>query len=225
MAQFILMLTRDDVTVPNALEIVREAVETPVAHIGFKDIGLPFAEMEEVVDVIHGAGRSAHLEVVSLAEEDELRSAQTALDLGVDYLLGGTRWRAVGDLVKGRGIRYFPYPGRVEGHPGTLAGSAQEILADAREMQGSVDGINLLAYRHQTIDGAELTTAVLADVELPVIVAGSIDSIARIEAVTGAGAWGFTIGAAALDCKVVDGDLRAQLEAIVEASADVTAER
>jgi hypothetical protein len=225
MAQFILMLTRNDVTVPDALDIVHEAVETPVAHIGFKDVGLPFAEMKEVVDVIHRAGRSAHLEVVSLAEEDELRSAQTALDLGVDYLLGGTRWRAVGDLVKGRDIRYFPYPGRVEGHPGTLAGTAEEIVADVQEMQGSVDGVNLLAYRHQTLDGTELTTAVISRVALPVVVAGSIDSIGRIEAVTGAGAWGFTIGAAALDCKVVDGDLRAQLEAIVEAGADVKAER
>ncbi|HXE46287.1 MAG TPA: hypothetical protein VN635_13980 [Conexibacter sp.] len=225
MAQFILMLTRDDVTVPNALELVREAVETPVAHIGFKDIGLPFAEMQEVVDVIHGAGRSAHLEVVSLAEEDELRSAQTALDLGVDYLLGGTRWRPVGDLIKGRDIRYFPYPGRVEGHPGTLAGSVDEIVADAEEMQGSVDGINLLAYRHQTLDGTDVTAAVVSRVELPVIVAGSIDSIARIETVTGAGAWGFTIGAAALDCRVVDGDLRAQLEAVVAAGADAGVER
>ncbi len=43
--------------------------------------------MYTLVDRIH----AAHLEVVSLTEDAELESAQVADDLGVDYLIGGTR--------------------------------------------------------------------------------------------------------------------------------------
>ena len=41
MTNFVLMLTRDDVTVPDAHAILELALAAGTEHIGFKDIGLP----------------------------------------------------------------------------------------------------------------------------------------------------------------------------------------
>ena len=61
MSNFVLMLTRDDVTVPDAHAILELALAAGTEHIGFKDIGLPTEEMAELVSTIHAAGRKAHL--------------------------------------------------------------------------------------------------------------------------------------------------------------------
>jgi hypothetical protein len=228
MSEFILMLTRNDVTVADAESLLDEVLDTDIRHVGFKDIGLPADAMQRLVDRLHGAGRLVHLEVVSLSEEDELRSAQVGRDLGVDYLIGGTRWREVSALLAGTDIKYFPYPGEIVGHPATLRGDVDQFVTDAEAMGESADGINLLAYRHETIDGLEVLRGVLAGVSLPVIVAGSIDSVERVRAVAAAGAWAFTIGGAALDGMIVPGaPLKAQIEATLAASdaGSTTAER
>jgi hypothetical protein len=160
LANFIFMLTRDDVTVPDALELVELVLATDLQHVGFKDVGLAHDEMQILVDRLHDAGRTVHLEVVSISESDELRSAEIGRDLGVDYILGGTRWRSVSELLAGSGIKYFPYPGRISQHPAVLDGSVTQIVDDVQAMGSSVDGINLLAYRHVSRDGAELLNAV-----------------------------------------------------------------
>lgn len=130
-SNFILMLTRDDVTVADAHALLDDVLKTEVAHVGFKDVGLSPPEMQHLVDRLRDAGRTVHLEVVSLSRTDELESVRVALDLGVDYLIGGTHWRDAARLLGGSGIRYFPYPGRVLDHPARLEGSADEIVADA----------------------------------------------------------------------------------------------
>lgn len=225
MSQFIFMLTRDDVTIPDARTVLDEVLETDVQHIGFKDVGLPAPEMRALVAAIQEAGRTAHLEVVSLTAADELASASVAIDLGVDYLIGGTRWREVAPRLDGTGITYFPYAGTVFDHPGKLDGTPAEILADVEAMADAVDGANILAYRHVSRDGAELLAELAAGTGVRLIAAGSIDSVTRIGAVRDAGAWGFTIGQAALDGKVVPGGTLAdQLNAALRAAAPATRE-
>lgn len=215
------MLTRDDVTVPDAEQILRVALGTGTRHIGFKDVGLPKSQMRELVDTIRAAGRQAHLEVVSLSEADELRSIETGLELGFDNILGGTRWKQGARLITGSGTGYYPYAGQVIGHPGTLDGSAADILADINDMADSVTGVNLLAYRHVRLDGDELVRAVCRQSPVPVLVAGSIASLARVRLVSQAGAWGFTIGAAVLDRAVVNGaDVAGQLTAVLAAASE-----
>ena len=59
-------------------------------------------------------------------------------------------------------------------------------------------GLDLLAYR-STENATGLMAAVVAAVDKPVIMAGSIGSRERIEIVRRSGAAGFTIGTAALD--------------------------
>jgi AmiR/NasT family two-component response regulator len=209
--------------VPNARSLLEEALETRVEHIGFKDVGLPETEMRGLVEAIRDAGRTAHLEVVSLTAEAELTSARTAVDLGVDYLIGGSHWRDVKPLLAGTEIAYFPYVGTVFDHPGKLDGTPEQIRADIAAMGDAVDGVNLLAYRHVDRDGADLLREVTEGLDVPLIAAGSIDSPERIRAVSDAGAWAFTIGQAALDGRLVDGGgLREQLETILDAAAATT---
>ena len=46
--------------------------------------------------------------MVSLNEEDEIRSANTAVELDVDYLMGGTRVNIVSEIIKSTKIKYLP---------------------------------------------------------------------------------------------------------------------
>lgn len=223
MSNFVLMLTRDDVTVPDAHAILELALAAGTQHIGFKDIGLPTSEMAELVDTIHAAGRQAHLEVVSLTDEEERNSLQIGKELGFDYVLGGTAWRTGAEVLAGTGIKYFPYAGTVIGHPGNLAGTVEDILADIEAMRDSVTGVNVLAYRHVSGEGDQIVKEVCAASPIPVLVAGAVASIDRVRYVSSAGAWGFTIGAAILDRKVVPGsNVSTQLRTVLDATSGVT---
>lgn len=219
MSEFIFMLTRNDETVPDAVELLERALATDVQHFGFKDVGVDSATMHELVSRIHAAQRVAHLEVVSLSEDDELTSAQFGLELGVDYLIGGVRWQRVGALVHASGLKYFPYPGEITGHPAVLRGTAESIASDARAMRDHVDGINLLAYRHDSIGGDQILRQVLESTDQPVICAGSVNSVERVQQIAKLGTWAFTIGQAVLDGVIVpDGALEEQLDAVLEAA-------
>lgn len=195
---FILMLTENDRTIPDAQARLEEALEGGVRHIGFKDVGLPFDQLRGLAQAIRQAGGRSYLEVVSLDEDSELASARAAVDLDVDCLLGGTRAAAVTEVTRHHPLRYYPFPGRITGHPSVLEGPAEEIVASARALAAleHVHGLDLLAYRFAG-DVPALMRQVAQAVEKPVIVAGSIDSPARIDAVAEAGAAGFTVGTAA----------------------------
>jgi CheY-like chemotaxis protein len=220
MTEFILMLTRDDVTVSNARELLEQVLQTSTQHIGFKDVGLPFEQMLDLTRTIRTAGRTSHLEVVSLTEEDELKSARVALDLGIDYLIGGSRWRQVSSLIKGHNVKYFPYVGEIIGHPAQLGGDLERLVREAAEIGDVADGINLLAFRHVDLDGLALLRDFASRVKKPVICAGSIDSTQRIAEVGAAGAWAFTVGKAALDGRfAADPTLTTQLNTILAAAA------
>ena len=197
---FIFMLTRNDATVPNASEAVREAIAAGARHIGFKDTGASPAQLKSLVEQLRAAGATTYLEVVRLGPASELASAELALALGVDVLMGGVRPEVVGRRVEGAGVRYFPFAGRVVGHPSVLAGPPEEIVTSARDIAElpGVDGLDLLAYRSDH-DGAVLARQVCAAVAKPVVVAGSIDRPERISAVRLAGAHAFTVGTAAID--------------------------
>jgi DNA-binding NarL/FixJ family response regulator len=200
-ADFIFMLTHTDRTIPDAAYRVPDALRAGVRHIGFKDVGPPFASLRRLADTIRAAGARLYLEVVSLDAESEEASARAAVELGVDVLMGGTRPEVVLPVLAGTGIRYYPFPGEVVGHPSVLAGNADAIVESARQLAAmdGVYGLDLLAYRFQG-DAPDLISRVCREVApKPVVVAGSIDRPERIAAVLEAGAAGFTVGTAALD--------------------------
>ncbi len=217
---FIFMLTRDDRTVADAAIHVETALSSGISHIGFKDIGLPFEELARLARLIQEAGASAYIEVVSLDRESELRSVKAAIDLGVDYLLGGTHAEDVLPLLEGSGIRYYPFPGRLAGHPSILEGTEAEIVQSALALasHAGVSGLDLLAYRSPG-NAPSLIKAVCQAVAKPVIVAGSIDNADQIATARHGGAAGFTIGTSALDGRfpAAQRDLGSQLAAIMDA--------
>ena len=198
--RFIFMLTRNDKTVEDAEQHLKTALAAGVHHIGFKDVGLPFDRLKELNAAIKAGGATSYLEVVSLDKESEAKSARAAVEIGVDILLGGTNVDAVLPVLAGSGIQYFPFPGRVEGHPSVLEGTIDEVVDSAVDLasRDGVHGLDLLAYR-STENVTGLMAAVCAAVDKPVIMAGSIGSRDRIEIARRSGAAGFTIGTAALD--------------------------
>lgn len=217
---FIFMLTRNDRTIADAEFHVETALTCGIRHIGFKDIGLPFDALAKLARRIQEAGASAYIEVVSLDRDSELRSIRAGIDLGVDYLLGGTHVEDVLPLLKGTAIRYYPFPGRVVGHPSVLEGTETDIVESAAMLaqNAGVSGLDLLAYR-STGAVPSLVKAVCRAVAKPVIVAGSINSPEQIAVVRQSGAAGFTIGTSALDGRFPadQRDLGSQLMAIMDA--------
>lgn len=218
--EFIFMLTRNDETIADAREVYASVAAAGVRHFGCKDVGLPRRELEALLSDIESNGHTSYLEVVSESDEATLASARAAAEIRPDYLIGGTLIEPVQEIIAGTGIKFFPYVGRVVGHPCLLRGSIQEIADDARRVEAlGLDGVNLLAYRY---DGEveALVDAVVSNTSLPVIAAGSVDSVERIRALANHGVWAFTIGTAALDGVLLpDEPLQAQLELALEAAA------
>jgi len=195
---FIFMLTENDRTIPDARHRLDEVLAAGCRHIGFKDVGLPIREMRGLAEDIRSAGARSYLEVVSLREEREMEGARTAVELGVDHLLGGTRPERVLPILSSSPILYYPFPGRIVGHPSVLEGRVEEIADSARRLSGipGVRGLDLLAYRYPG-DAPRLMQTVCQVSEKPVIMAGSIDRETRIREAARAGAAGFTVGTAA----------------------------
>lgn len=198
MIEFIFMLTNHDKTVEDAVRVYEQTRGTGLRYVGFKDVGATPEVLAEVTRAAHADGIEVMLEVVSTSAEDEMRSLQAASEIGVDWVLGGTHAEAGVGILKGSPARYCPFPGQVTGHPSVLGGSIDEIADQARrltELEG-VHGVDVLAYRHLSVDPVALTRAVVAASAGPVIVAGAIAGAAQIRDVAAAGAWGFTIGGA-----------------------------
>jgi len=217
--EFIFMLTRDDVTLKDAREVYASVAGTGIRHVGCKDVGLTTEELEGLMDDIRSHGHETWIEVVSETEEATLASARAAAEIRPDHLIGGTLIEPVQEILAGTGVRFWPYVGQIVGHPCLLRGSIEDIVADTRRAATlGVDGINLLAYRYDG-DVEALVRAVVAATDLPVICAGSVDSVDRIRTLDACGAWAFTIGTAALDGALVDGaPLSGQLQAALEAA-------
>lgn len=212
MAHFIFMLTKDDRTVSNAVQVYSSLSRSPLRHVGFKDIGVPLDELKALARLIKADGRQVMLEVVSTSREAEMRSVEAALEIGVDYLLGGRHAEEATRLLKGSGIRYFPFAGRTVGHPTKLTGSIDDAVRLAA-LPG-VHGLDLLAYRFAG-DVEELTRRVVKAVSVPVIAAGSIDSAERVQAMRQAGAWAFTVGSAVFDGSFLDEPVPQQIDKIL----------
>ena len=215
MTNFIFMLTRNDVTVPNAVEVFKEIQDTEVTCVGFKDIGLPLEELRTLVGIMRKKGKIIFLEVVSENKKKAMRSVENAMALDVDYIIGGTYIEQTLRLLKGK-IRFMPYIGKVVGHPCMLRGKLKEIVGDARRVEDlGVAGINLLAYRYAG-DADQLMISVKNAVDIPIIVAGNINSFERIRKVTELGMWGFAIGGAIFEKKFApEGDLEDQITAVI----------
>ena len=217
---FIFMLTRNDATVADALEIVPNIRPLGLRHIGFKDVGAPPDTLRKLATAIREMGAHVWMEIVSIGAAAERRSLELARDIGVDAVLGGVAIETGRAALAGSNIRYLPFIGRPEGHPTRLGGDEALVEAHARQAiaQGAA-GVDLLAFRAFEADPLDLIAAARRGLGAAgqLVVAGSIASRERIEAVRQAGADAFTIGAAAIEGAYAPGagPLEAQLAAIL----------
>jgi hypothetical protein len=224
MINFIFMLTHSDATVPNALEVLEELRESGLEYVGFKDVGASTEQLRKVTEAAHDQGLEVMLEVVSTSAADERRSLEAAVEIGVDWVLGGTNPEMGTEILAGSKAKYCPFPGTVVGHPSVLEGKIEEIAADTARLTSTpgIDGVDLLAYRHATANIQALVEAVVGASEGPVIAAGSVVDFDQVRMLAAAGVWGFTIGSAIFENKLPGGPgVAGQVRAVLDASATV----
>jgi hypothetical protein len=198
---FIFMLTRNDRTVVDCLEVLESVSDLGLKHIGFKDVGVPTKTLKALTAAIKEMGATSYLEVVSETPEACLNSARVGGELGIDCLLGGTAAVDILNILKGTRTLYYPFPGKPTGHPTKLGGMPNDIENDCRKfLDAGCAGVDLLAYRATDADPLELVKAARRGLGTNrLIVAGSIASRNRIRDIAEAGADAFTIGSAVLD--------------------------
>ena len=217
------MLTRDDRTVEDCLELVEAVAPVGLGHIGFKDVGADTATRKELNRRIKAAGAVSYMELVSTSAEAMLASARAAVEVGVDRLLGGIEGERILSVIAGSGIRYYPFAGFPSGHPTRLGGGPAEVAEHCRRFVAlGCAGVDLLAFRATEVEPLALVRAAraaLGNGEL--IVAGSIDSPARVRALAAAGADAFTIGSAVFDGSFSPskGAIQSQLRDVLAACA------
>ena len=212
----ITMLTLNDKTVENAQEIFEQCDDLPCNYWGFKDIGLPRDKIKQLVEAMKNKGKTTLLEVVSLTEKECMEGAELAVECHFDYLMGTVFYDSVFNFLKDKDIRYMPFCGKVTGHPSVLEGTVQEAIDEAKKLEKlGVDGFDLLVYRY-TGDPEQYAREFINNIKLPVVIAGSIYNLERINKVKELNAWAFTIGSAFFQKKFVKGgSFREQLKAVL----------
>lgn len=210
--ELIVMLTYQDKTVSDALDLFQHTKDYPITHWGFKDVGLSPEETKSLAGIMKDAGKTTYLEVVSLSESEGMQGARLAVDSGFDVLMGTVYYPSILEYLKDKPIQYYPFPGHVHSHPSILDGTIDDIVSHARELEGrGAHGLDLLTYRFKG-DAAQLLKRVVESTRIPIVSAGSIASYERIMEVWDAGAWGFTIGSAFFEKKFVpDGSFEQNL--------------
>lgn len=221
MTEFIFMLTYNDVTRKDAIDVYEEIRGiSDLKFVGFKNIGLKMDEYKTLVKMMKEDGRTIFLEVVSDSEEESVKSAKVGLELGVDCLIGTMKpyIDASMNFIKGKPIKFMPYIGDVVDHPCILRGTIEEMESDAKQVEAKgVDGINLLAYRHATINVEKLIENVMKVMKTPLIVAGSIKTPKQVKKVDNLNVWAFTIGGAIFDKKFVpEGSYADNIKTVLE---------
>lgn len=217
MSELIVMLTHNDVTVPNALEVFTSCRDLPVKYWGFKDHGLEPAAMKQLVDVMKANGKTTFLEVVSYTEEECMRGARLGVECGFDYLLGTLYFDSVYEYVKKTDLKYCPFVGKVSQTPSILEGTVEEMLAQEAEFAArGIYGTDLLGYRYTGENVDEFCAAFVKGAKHPVCLAGSIGSEERIEKVKKMNPWTFTMGSALFAKNFVkNGTFRENLEYVI----------
>ncbi|MED3724863.1 hypothetical protein [Priestia filamentosa] len=219
--EIIVMLTHNDVTSKDASTIFDSCIDLPVKYWGFKDVGISHSEMAALSKKMKDAGKTTVLEVVTFTEESCMQAARLAYECGIDYLTGTVFFPSVMDFIKDKNMKFYPFGGNVKADPIiTLEGEVEEIVADCEKLkQRGVDGVDLVAYRSQNVDPIELAKKVIQTVgNENVIIAGSINSLERMQLMNEVGPLAYTMGGALFEGKFVEGgSFRDNLEFVVQA--------
>ena len=215
-SKLIVMLTHNDKTVNNAIEVFESCKDLDVDFWGFKEAGIPIDEMKDLVQRMKKTGKTTFLEVVEYEERECINGIEIGIECGFDYMMGTMFSPAVFNKVKESNMKYMPFIGKIHGRPSVLEGEISEIVAEGVELEKQgVAGIDLLGYRY-TGSGLELAKAVNNGLNIPMVMAGSINGYKRLDEVKELNPWAFTIGSALFDGKFGDGGtFREQLQNVI----------
>ena len=197
--ELVVMLTYNDLTVPNASAIFDSCKSTRAGYWGFKEEALPLPEMQRLFRYMKDCGKTTALEVVAYTEDECMAGAETAAECGVDLLMGTVYSDALLRFAKAHGMRYLPFVGEVSERPSVLEGTAASMIKEAEDyLRRGVDGFDLLGYRY-TGNAFELNRAFVSAVNAPVCIAGSVNSYERLDEMKQIAPWSFTVGSAFFD--------------------------
>ena len=174
------MLVQNEKTVPDILDRWDAIKHIDVDCWGFKDVGLPMEDLRTLCQNMKATGKKVTMEIMTETKEEWINSAHFAVEAGVDDCMGGKFDKDVMKILHDGGLTYYPFIGRIEGYPHMLHGTVEEIVGLAKEaVEGGADGICLPIYRFLG-DIDELTAALLKEIKLPIVSAGTINSKERI---------------------------------------------
>ena len=211
----IVMLTHNDKTVKNSFRIFEECRNSKAKLWGFKEKPLPVDEMKKLYKYMKKCGKMTFLEVVEYTEKEGLEGAKLAVECGCDILMGTVFFDSINEFCKSNNLKYMPFVGKVTQRPSILEGDINEIIAEAKEYQKKgVYGFDLLGYRYVG-DAVELNKKFVEEIEIPVCLAGSINSYMRLDEVKNVKPWAFTIGSAFFENKF-DGTFKEQINKVYE---------
>ena len=214
--ELIVMLTHNDKTVENAIEVFESAKDAPAKFWGFKEIGIPEDQMIDLVKRMKAAGKTTFLEVVDYTEAGCVAGAECCVRCGFDILMGTMYFDSVREICEKAGIKYMPFVGKISGRPSILEGDIQEIIDEANNLVDTkgIKGFDLHGYRY-TGDAVKLNAEFVKNVRGDVCLAGSVSSYKRLDEVKATGAWAFTIGGAFFEHKFYGGTFAEEITAVV----------
>ncbi len=215
--ELIVMLTHNDKTVPDAIEVFEGAKNSKAKYWGFKEIGIPEDQMKELVRKMKDAGKTTFLEVVDYTEDGCIEGAKIGVRCGFDVLMGTMYFDSVKKIAADAGMKYIPFVGKISGRPSILEGSIREIIDEANNLVDTkgITGFDLLGYRY-TGDPAKLNAEFVKNVRGDVCLAGSVSSFRRLDEVKATGAWTFTIGSAFFEKKFGDLSFGEQIDTVID---------
>lgn len=222
-SKLIVMLTQNDKTVKNAIDIFNECRDLPIDFWGLKNVGISELEMREIAMAIKHAGKKAFLEIVTYTAESCINGAKFACENHFDFVIGTTFFPRIWDFLKTAPIQYYPYIGNVYGCPSVMSGNAEDIIKEANTLcLKGIRGINVLAYRHISENPVQLAQKLVKQIKVNTIIAGNINSVSRIEEINAINPWAFTIGGALFTDKFAsEAGFRSNLEKVLEVMANI----
>ena len=211
--ELIVMLTHNDLTVIDAYEIFDQCKKSKAKFWGFKEEPLPLEQMQKLFAYMKDCGKTTFLEVVSYSEKECLEGARKAVACNCDFLMGTTFFDSVNDFCRENHLNYLPFVGKITGRPSVLEGTPEEMINEANAyIAKGVYGIDLLGYRY-TGDAAFLNREFVKNMEVPVCIAGSVNSYERLQEIKAVSPWAFTIGGAFFENKF-DGTMKEQIDKV-----------
>lgn len=200
----IVMLTYNDRTVSNAYEVFEKCKKSECKYFGFKEESLPPEEMKQLFAYMKSYGKTTVLEVVAYTEEECIKGAMLAKYCGCDILMGTVYSDSINDFCRKNNILYMPFVGDIHGRPSILCGSIENMVEEAKlYSEKGVFGVDLLGYRYIG-NAIDLNKNIVSNVNNNVCIAGSIDSVKRLDEIKEVNPWAFTIGSAFFDHKFGD---------------------